>query len=104
MVSKILSKDQKQNRVKFCKNVLEKIIDDPDIFRQIITRDETWVFKYDHETKRQSMQWKTAEPPRPKKACDTSNKIVTKATTNTMLHKSLKHKNGMTYVKEIATQ
>ena len=71
----ILSKDQKQNRVKFCKNMLEKIIDDPDILRQIIAGDETWVFKYDHETKRQSIQWKTAEPPRPKKACDTRTKL-----------------------------
>ena len=32
-----------------------------------------------------------------------SNKIVAKAT-NTMLHKNLKHKNRITYVKEIATQ
>ena len=67
MVPKIFSKDQKQKRVKFCEDMLEKTKDDPDILRQIITRDETWVFQYDHEKKRQSMQWKTAESPIPKK-------------------------------------
>ena len=67
MVPKNLSEDQKQNRVKFCEDMLEKIKDNPDILRQIITGDETWVL-YDPETKRQSMQWKTAESPRPKKA------------------------------------
>ena len=67
MVLKILSEDQKQNRVKFYEDMLEKIKDDPDILWQIIRGDETWVFQYDAETKRQSMQWKTAELPRPKK-------------------------------------
>ena len=71
MVPKILSEDQKQNRVKFCEVMLEKIKDDLDILRQIITRDETWVFQYNCETKRQSMQWKTVESPKPKKARDT---------------------------------
>ena len=71
MVLKILSEDQKQNRVKFCEEILEKIKHDLDILRQIITGDETWVFQYDPETKRQSMQWKTAESPRLKKVHDT---------------------------------
>ena len=44
MVPKILSEDQKQNRVKFCEDMLEKIKDDPDILKQIITGDKTWVF------------------------------------------------------------
>ena len=71
MVPKILSEDQKQNRIKFCEDMLEKIKDDPDILRQIITGDETWVFQYDPETKRQSKQWKTAKSPRLKKTRDT---------------------------------
>ena len=69
MVPKILSKDQKQNRVKFCEDMLEKIKDDSYILRQIITGDEIWVFQCNPKTKRQSMQWKTAESPRPKKVC-----------------------------------
>ena len=46
--------------------MLEKIKDDPDILRPITTGDETWVFQYNPETKRQSMHWKTAESPKPK--------------------------------------
>ena len=48
MLPKILSENQKQNQnhVKFCKGMLEKIKDNPDILRQIITGDETWVFQY----------------------------------------------------------
>ena len=75
MVPEILSEDQKQNQVKFCKDMLEKIKDNPDILRQIITGDETWVFQYDPETKRQSMQWKTAESFGPKKAHMSKSKI-----------------------------
>lgn len=52
MVPKILSEDQKQRRVDFCKGMLEQIRDDPDILGQIITGDETWVYQYDPETKR----------------------------------------------------
>ena len=70
LVPKILSEDQKQRRVNFCKDMLKKKRDDPDIIYQVITGDETWVFQYDPETKRQSMQWKTADSPRPKRpAC-----------------------------------
>ena len=55
LVPKILSEDQKQRRVNFCKGMLEKIRDDPDILYQVITGDGTWVFQYNPETKRQSM-------------------------------------------------
>ena len=44
LVSKIISEVQKQRRVNFCKGMLEKIRDDPDILYQVITREETWVF------------------------------------------------------------
>ena len=103
MVLKILSEDQKQNRVKICEDVLEKIKDDPDILMLIIAGNEAWVFIYDPETKRQNMQWNTAEYPDPRRRATQSSKIVTKAT-NTTLHKSLKRNNGMTYDEEIATQ
>ena len=75
LVPKILSEDQKQNQVKFCEYMLEKVKDDLDILRQIITGDETWVFQFDFETKRQRMQWKTAKSPRPKKAHMSKSKI-----------------------------
>ena len=40
LVPKILSEDQKQRRVNFCKNILEEIRDDPNILYQVITGDE----------------------------------------------------------------
>ena len=75
MVPKILSEEQKQRRVNFCKDMLETTAGDADILGQVITGDETWVFQYDPETKRQSMQWKTATSPRPKKARMSKSKI-----------------------------
>jgi len=42
---------------------------------QIITGDETWVYGYDPETKRQSSQWKSADSPRPKKAHQVQSKV-----------------------------
>ena len=38
------------------------------MFDRVITGYETWCFQYDPETKRQSMQWKTQNSPRPTKA------------------------------------
>lgn len=35
---------------------------------RVITEDETWVYHYNPETKRQSMAWKTVDEPRPTKA------------------------------------
>ena len=74
-VPKILSEDQKQRRVNICKGVLQKVRDDPDILYLVMTAEETWVFQYDPETKRQSMQWKTSESPKPKKAHTSKSKI-----------------------------
>jgi hypothetical protein len=48
-------------------DLLQRIEDEPDLLNSIITCDETWIFTYDPETKRQSMQWKSTSP-RPKKA------------------------------------
>ena len=75
MVPKILLEEQKQNRVKFCEYMLEKIKDNLNNLRQIVTGDKTWVFQFNPETKRQSMQWNTAESPRPKKVCMSKSKI-----------------------------
>jgi len=33
-----------------------------------VTRDETWFYGYDLETKQASSQWKTPNSPKPKKA------------------------------------
>jgi hypothetical protein len=67
MVPKNLSEDQKLNREEMCQNVLEKTEEDPDFLNSVVTCDETWLFQYDPETKRQSMLWKTTHSPSPKK-------------------------------------
>ena len=55
--------------------MLEKIRNNSDILYQVITEDKTWVFQYNPEMKRQSMQWKTAESPTPKTAPMSKSKI-----------------------------
>ena len=47
------------------------------MFERIITGDETWCFQNDQETKRQSMQWKTHNSPRPKKASMSRSQVKT---------------------------
>jgi hypothetical protein len=42
---------------------------------QIITDDETWVYGYDLEKKCQSLQWKSVDSPRPKKARRVRSKV-----------------------------
>jgi hypothetical protein len=76
MVPKNLSEDQKPNREEMCQNVLEKT-EDPDFLNSVITCDETWLFQYNPEPKRQSMQWETTHSPRPKKARMSKSKIKT---------------------------
>jgi len=41
----------------------------------VITGDETWIFEYDPETKRQSKEWHTSASPCPKKARMSKSKI-----------------------------
>jgi len=60
MVPKELTQEQKQRRVTICQDLLER---QDDILGHVITGDETWVYQYDPEMKRQSAQWKTANSP-----------------------------------------
>jgi len=62
MVPKELTEEQNQRRVTICQDLLES---QDDILGSVITGDETWVYQYDPETKRQSAQWKTANSPQP---------------------------------------
>ena len=65
---KIVTPEQKEHRMNCCVDTLENIENDPDFFLNVITCDETWIFQYDPETKRQSMHWKNPQSPRKKKA------------------------------------
>ena len=62
MVPKLLAEDQKHEA-------------DPDLLGRVITGDESWIFEYDPEPKRQSRQWKSPVSPRPKKARMSKSKI-----------------------------
>jgi len=75
MVPKVLSDEQKEHCKELCLDLLQRIENEPDLLNLIITCDETWIFMYDLETKRQSMQWKSTSSPRPKKACMSRSKF-----------------------------
>jgi len=68
LVPKVLTNEQKENRVSISRELLDHVRGDPDFLEQVINGDETWVFEYVPETKRQSSEWHTTKSPRPKKA------------------------------------
>ncbi|KAJ8897825.1 hypothetical protein PR048_003178 [Dryococelus australis] len=55
-----------------------RVTSEPDFLQRVITRDETWLFEYDHTTKRQSPERRISQLPLPKKAqiCNLSVKSV----------------------------
>lgn len=68
-VPRLLTPEQKHNRMTISKESLERFKRNPDdFFRRFITVDETWVHHYTPETKEQSKQWKHSDSPPPKKA------------------------------------
>jgi histone-lysine N-methyltransferase SETMAR len=67
-VPRLLTPEQKEHRVTVCQDLCERAADNPSFMSRIITGDESWVYGYDPETKRQSSQWKSPSSPRPKKA------------------------------------
>ena len=68
MVPRLLTEEQKAQRLNACRDILQQMEADEKLLENVITGDESWVFQYDPETKRQSRQWKSASSPRPKKA------------------------------------
>ena len=55
MVPKVLSDEQKERRKELYLDLLQRTENEPDMLNSTITCDETWIFMYDPETKRQSM-------------------------------------------------
>jgi len=68
LVLKNLSVEQKANRLEICQNLLGRLEIETDFFDKVITGDESWVFDYDFETKRQRVEWHTKSSPHMKKA------------------------------------
>ena len=68
-VPRILTADQKQQqRFNICTELRQFTSDGKTFLSRVISGDESWVYGYDLETKRQSSQWKSPTSPRPKKA------------------------------------
>lgn len=68
-VPRLLTVDQKRERVKLSVQNLELFEADPEGFAaRFITMDETWVHHFEPEYKQQSMQWKHPFSPTPRKA------------------------------------
>ena len=65
-VSRILTAGQKQQRVNVCTELRQLASNDETFLSRVIIVDESWVYGYDPETKRQSSQWKSPTSPRPK--------------------------------------
>ena len=64
LVLRGLKVDQKDMRRDSCIDFLESIENYPHFPECVITGDETWVFEYDLEIKRHSMEWHIPSSPR----------------------------------------
>ena len=72
-VPRVLREDQKERRCHDSRDMVELINSDPAVLDALVTCDESWIYCYDPETKRQSSQWKHASSPRRKKARQTKS-------------------------------
>lgn len=75
LVPKVLTDDQKENRVSISRELLHRVGSEPGFLERVITGDESWVFEYDPETKRQSSEWHSPGSPRPRKARMSKSRI-----------------------------
>ena len=66
-VPRVLREYQKERRCHDSREMVELINSDPAVLDAFVTCDESWIYCYDPDTKRQSSQWKHADSPRPKK-------------------------------------
>ena len=74
-VPRLLTEEQKQNRVTVSQELLDRLNTDENFLKNVITVDETWVYGYDVETKVQSSQWVGKSSPRPKKTCQSRSNV-----------------------------
>ena len=67
-VPRVLREDLKERRYHDSREMIELINSDPTVLDALVTCDESCIYCYDPEIKRQSSQWKNTGSPRPKKA------------------------------------
>ena len=59
---------KKRTRLDISRYLLSRYEDDPSYFiKRVVTQDETWIHRFDQESKMQSKQWKHPGSPTPKK-------------------------------------
>nr|QXJ78547.1 putative DD34D transposase [Floraphis choui] len=75
LVPKVLTDDQRSHRLETCQELWNLCESDSHFLDNVIIGDESWVFEYDPETKRQSVEWHTLASPRPMKARISKSKI-----------------------------
>ena len=66
-VPRVSREDQKERRCNNSREMVEHIKSVLAFFDALMTCNESWIYCYDPETKRQSSQWKHSGSPRPKK-------------------------------------
>ena len=67
-VPRVLRENQKERRFHDSREMAKLINSNPAVLDVLVTCDESWIYCYDQETKKQSSQWKHADSPRPKRA------------------------------------
>ena len=72
-VPKVLTEVQKEVRVSRSEELLELNKKDPGFLNSTLIGEESWMFEYDPESKRQSSEWHTQSSPKPKKVSHQNN-------------------------------
>jgi len=50
-VPRLLTPEQKEHRVTICQELRQRTVDDPSFMSRVIIGDDSWVYRYDPETK-----------------------------------------------------
>ncbi|PNF42333.1 hypothetical protein B7P43_G04927 [Cryptotermes secundus] len=74
-VPMLLSPEQQQLRLEVAQQMLECANRDPEFVKTVITGNESWVYRYDPETKVQVSKWKHPTSQRPKRARQVRNNV-----------------------------
>jgi histone-lysine N-methyltransferase SETMAR len=98
-VPRLLSDNQKDLHVSVCSELKQQARDDPNFISNIITGDETWVYGYDPEIKKQSSQWKWPNSPQPKKARQVHSNVKSMLIVYFLTSKALFTRNSYPLVK-----
>jgi len=72
-----LSDDQKHKHVQYAKDIIKTARRNKNFLNSIVAEDETWCFRYDPMTKRQSAEWKSPASPKGKQVHLQKSKVKT---------------------------